>query len=349
MNSQRLKYIDLGAGIMILYMVIGHVLLFARGLDTSCGEKSISESPRTFFPYLSFFMPYFFYKSGMFFKKKPIQQLLSRDSKKLLLNYFIWGGIGFVLFVIMRLIDGTATLHNCTYSVLRTIFLRGTPPNNEALWFLLTLFGVRFFANVLLPSEGQRDKWQFYIKCGFVIVFGYIISFLSHTYSHNTWPWWIANGAAGLAFFSAGYMLRDYGMKKWLIYPCLFVYLICCIIGFPHVGMLDNKLLTGHYLLWIPVSICCIIAFNYICVVLAKMQEHILVKYNLKFYLLRFFENIGICAMQIYVSHYLILQCYSYSVDYNQLSGWPHMIILLILEFVLIIGILSYRILKVLK
>lgn len=338
-DNQRLKYIDLGAGIMILYMVIGHVLLFAWGLDTSCGEKSISESPRTFFPYLSFFMPYFFYKSGMFFKKKPIQQLLSRDSKKLLLNYFLWGGIGFVLFVIMRLIDGTATLHNCTYSVLRTIFLRGTPPNNEALWFLLTLFGVRFLANVLLPSDDQRDKWQFYLRCSSVIVLGYIISFLSHTYSHDTWPWWIANGAAGLAFFCAGYMLREYGMKKWMIYPCLFVYLICCIVGFPYVGMLDNKLLTGNYLLWVPVSVCCIIAFNYICVVLVKMQEYILEKYNLKSYLLRFFENIGICAMPIYVSHYLILQCYSYVISHNQFN-YPHTIVLTILEFGLIMAII---------
>lgn len=138
-DNQRLKYIDLGAGIMILYMVVGHVLLFAWGIETSWSQDSISESTRTFFPYLSFFMPYFFYKSGMFFRKKSIPQLLSHDSRKLLLNYAIWGGIGYVLFVIMRLIDGTATLHNCTYSVLRTIFLRGTPSNNEALWFLLTL------------------------------------------------------------------------------------------------------------------------------------------------------------------------------------------------------------------
>ena len=179
-----------------------------------------------------------------------------------------------------------------------------------------------------------------------MIVLGYIISFLSHTYSHDTWPWWIANGAAGLAFFCAGYMLRDYGMKKWMIYPCLFVYIICCIVGFPYVGMLDNKLLTGNYLLWVPVSVCCIIAFNYICVVLVKMQEYILVNYNLKSYLLRFFENIGIFAMPIYVSHYLILQCYSWSVYHQQLFDWPHMIVLLILEFGLIAGITSYKISK---
>lgn len=140
-------------------------------------------------------------------------------------------------------------------------------------------------------------------------------------------------------FFCAGYMLREYGMKKWMIYPCLFVYLICCIVGFPYVGMLDNKLLTGNYLLWVPVSVCCIIAFNYICVVLVKMQEYILEKYNLKSYLLRFFENIGICAMPIYVSHYLILQCYSYVISHNQFN-YPHTIVLTILEFGLIMAII---------
>ena len=103
--------------------------------------------------------------------------------------------------------------------------------------------------------------------------------------------------------------------------------------------MLDNKLLTGHYLLWVPVSVCCIIAFNYICVVLVKMQEYILVKYNLKSYLLRFFENIGICAMPIYVSHYLILQCYSYVISHNQFN-YPHTIVLTILECGLIMAII---------
>ncbi len=56
MERKRIKYVDLSAGIMILWMMLGH-----------CGIPG-THYGHYFHRLLFFFMPWFFYKSGYFFK-----------------------------------------------------------------------------------------------------------------------------------------------------------------------------------------------------------------------------------------------------------------------------------------
>lgn len=65
MANERLEHIDVAAGIMILWMMLGHV-----GGASELGFINphwMKYLERLFF----FFMPWFFYKSGMFFAQKP--------------------------------------------------------------------------------------------------------------------------------------------------------------------------------------------------------------------------------------------------------------------------------------
>lgn len=330
--SKRYAHIDLAAGIMILWMIIYHALGYTWGFNLRdywhiTDLSMLPEGARAFinedgkleainvlvvYPYLCFFMPWFFYKSGQFFKTRPFDEHLRKDSSKLLLTFIIWSAIGYVFYLVFGTLQHSLTLRGSTYSIVRGLFLTGKVPINEPLWFLLTLFGVRFVANWLLPNKDNKYRWPI-VAC--IIIAGYIIAYACFCRNHRLLPYWVSNGASGLVFFSLGYALRDYENKWWLIAPCVVVYLTCCFIGFPMVDMLFNRLVAGNYLLWMPVAFCGIITFNVFCRVLCK---HIRIK---------LLELAGQNAMTIYVTHILILLTCTFIVEYFELANlYPHML-----------------------
>jgi surface polysaccharide O-acyltransferase-like enzyme len=268
--------------------------LLPEGVHAFINSKGKLEvlNPCVVFPWLHFFMPWFFYKSGQFFRKRSVKELWKKDSHKLLRTVVIWSVVGYVFFLFFGLLNDTLTLRGCTYSVVRGLFLRGHIPINGPCWFLLTLFGVRFVANIALPERG--DKY-IVLKILSVVVVGYIISFLAYRFNHRLLPYWVANGAAGLSFFALGYTFRDVEDKWWLIVIGAIVYTVGCVYGFPIVEMWPNDLVRGSYLLWIPIAFLCILFFNVVC---QKLYDYIRIKPV---------EWIGKNAMKIYVSHMLVV------------------------------------------
>lgn len=283
-ETNRLPWLDFASGIMILWMIAYHVIQVVWGYEVN---------PCVVFPWLHFFMPWFFYKSGMFFQKRSVKELWMKDRQKLLKTFLIWAIVGYVLFLFIGICNHTLTLRNTTYLVIRRLFMAGAPPLNTPLWFLLTLFGVRFVANIALPDRGDEFG---VLKLVGVVLLGYIVSYLAYRFNHRLLPYWVANGAAGLSFFALGYAVRDWEPKWWLCLLCIVVYVTGCIHGFPMVDMLPNKLLNGHYLLWVPIAFCCIVFFNTICCRLYKLIR------------IRPLEWVGKNAMLIYLSHMLIIQ-----------------------------------------
>lgn len=309
--SNRLPWLDFASGIMILWMIIYHAIssawsyelngywhitdlsLLPEGIKAFINDdgKLQALNPCTIFPFLHFFMPWFFYKSGQFFQKRSMKELWQKDSQKLLETFVIWSFVGYALFLLFGWLNDSLTLRNTTYSVVRGLFLTGKVPINTPLWFLLTLFGVRFVANWLLPERGDRFAW---VRVAAIVVIGYAVSYLAYRIDHRLLPYWVANGSAGLAFFAMGYALRDWEQKWWLVIPCAVVYLMGCIFGFPIVDMWPNELVAGHYFLWIPVSLCSIVAFNAFCRLLYRSVR------------VKACEWVGQNAMTIYVVHSVI-------------------------------------------
>ena len=311
-DTNRLPWLDFASGIMILWMIVYHAIGCAWGYEirdlwgitdasllpegvhafiNSNGKLEVL-NPCLVFPWLYFFMPWFFYKSGQFFKKTSIKDLWKKDSQKLLRTFVIWSAIGYIFYLLIGLLNDSLTLRNTTYSIVRGLFLTGKVPINTPLWFLLTLFGVRFVANKILPERGDRYTW---VKIVSIVLVGYAICYLAYRFNHRLMPYWVANGAAGLSFFTVGYAMRDFEQKWWVIVPCILVYILGCIFGFPIVDMWPNQLVAGNYLLWIPVAFCCIVTFNAICRLVA---QYIRVKP---------IEWVGENAMTIYVAHILIV------------------------------------------
>lgn len=348
MPQKRIPYIDFAAGIMILWMIIYHALCYAWGFDLRdyWGVTDLSVLPQgvnaqlnteghleiinpcIFFPFLSFFMPWFFYKSGQFFKKRPYKELLRKDARKLLLTFVIWSAIGYVFYLVFGLMQNALTLRGATYSIVRGLFLTGKVPINEPLWFLLTLFGVRFIANLLLSARESKWGW---IRIAGIIAIGYVVAYGCFRWNHPLLPYWVANGASGLAFFTFGYLLRDYESKS-----CIIVYLLCCFVGFPMVDMMFNKLLAGNYLLWIPVAVCGIVSFNALC------------KGLYKYIRIKPLELVGKEAMTIYVTHILIvLTCTSIMEYLGITSCYPYMLWIILGAYVILLPILCYVLPKI--
>ena len=317
MADQRYKYIDLGAGLMILWMIMGHAVnqasmaeIIQYGLWGTTGVSALPEGLHArlvsdgsvdiiglgyYIPnLLFFFMQWFFYKSGQFFTKRSIREEWKKDWSKLIVQFVIWSVVGYVLYVVLLGFQGGLTLRNATYSIVRGFFLNGYIPLNYPLWFLFSLFVVKQVANVVLP---QKDDRYFHLKCALVVLCSFAIGFGAYLWKHPFFPKWVANGSVGLAFFSMGYWLSKYETQWWLIVLCIFVYIPYLIWGLPtygSVGAINNTCdsIVG-YLASLPVFFAGIVVFNGTCRLITKYLPHISVP----------FEMIGKYAMIIYVSH----------------------------------------------
>ena len=130
----KYKYIDLGAGLMILWMIMGHAVnqasmaeIIQYGLWRTTGVSALPEGLHArigsdgsvniiglgyFIPnfLFFFFMQWFFYKSGQFFTKRSIGDEWKKDWSKLIVQFMIWSAVGYVLYVVLLGFQGGLTL-----------------------------------------------------------------------------------------------------------------------------------------------------------------------------------------------------------------------------------------------
>lgn len=78
MEKNRIVYLDFIAGLLILYMIFPVHVLSQTGLERYNYLSSV------FF----FFMAWFFYKAGMFFKPTDCKTVLKKTFKRLIVPFF---------------------------------------------------------------------------------------------------------------------------------------------------------------------------------------------------------------------------------------------------------------------
>ena len=96
MEANRKAYIDAVAGIMIIWMVLGHCNHFSNYCPCAMGNT---------YKLLGFYMPWFFYKSGTFFSNKGQIELLKKDTSKYLRYFGVYSLIGWLVWSILGLIS----------------------------------------------------------------------------------------------------------------------------------------------------------------------------------------------------------------------------------------------------
>lgn len=334
MDIKRIPYIDIVAGIMILWMIFQHAMQSAWAIGSPSPGEMYAWNPNVWFPYLNFFMPWFFYKSGAFFRKRNIKDLMVKDNHKLTLTFLIWSLIGYVFYLILGVYAQTLTLREALYTLTRRFFFNGFIAINSPLWFLLTLIGVRFIANICLPN--QSDPYKHY-KCAAIVLSGAMIGFGCYIYDNPLVPLWVANGASGIAFFTFGYWLHCYENQKWFVIPCILGYVCSCVFGWNSVCMHINELLEGLYLLWFTSALCGIVCFNVVCRHIYEWMTKITPPHYSR---TRILETIGKNAMPIYVTHSFVRFPIQTILETSNVSlSWQCVLVIICIGYALVLPI----------
>lgn len=273
---KRNKAVDFVAGIMITYMVFTHV----------CQHLDYDKSPlyvnmeHVFY----FFMPWFFFKAGMFFHMGESKEVFKKSFDRLIRPFILYSFIGHLCYLVVCYIKGS--FHLSTLIPWHSLLMQGSIPGNLPLWFLLSLFCCRIILNELI-KRGISVSW--------IIVLSLLGAYYLHLINFEG-PFYFANTLTGLFFMSLGYKC---GPPR-LLYVCILIYAIS--LAYPSfVGMRSNHLYYGFYLLWIIYSVCGILMANYIGSVVIK---HSCAK---RVPIIKILNLIGEYSMEIYCIHWIVL------------------------------------------
>lgn len=275
MLVERNKDLDFVGGILICHMILGHICQWA---DMDYKGDCV----------LYFFMPWFFYKSGMFFKKNSDwREQLRKDAHHLLIPFLVFSAIGQIFLWINLFAKGDMNwLHYVSFP--KWLLLNGSIPANSPLWFLLSLFIVKIIYNVVSNR----------ISNIYIIVIALGVAFIDN-YSGIYAPYYLANSALGLVFFILGSRMKILQYNKYVVLIAAFSYAISIV--FPSsIGMLNNVLVKGHcYLLATVYALAGIIVINKVAQITPPRFYNTLT--------IRGLCNIGRNSMNYYIMHWIIL------------------------------------------
>lgn len=248
MKTQRVKSVDVAGGILILWVMAFHAINQSKAF----GEVDA----RVALPFLTFSMPWFFYKSGLFFKTEiSNRDGFVKDVKKLVIPFLKWSLIGYAMWLAIKAVDGVLSVETALIYPLETFGIYGYIPVDVPAWFMLSLFFVRVISRYLIHRSVNPI-----IIIAVCVSGGFILHLLD-----NPLPFYVPNILMGIAFFMAGYRFGRHEKKRWLFGICLVGYLAFQLFGCSIVGHHRNILLTGYYLLWPLFAYTGIVAFNNIC------------------------------------------------------------------------------------
>ncbi len=246
MSKGRENHIDSTAGFLICYMILTHIFQFANMDDTP-----VYLWLRRF---LFFFMPWFFFKAGMFYKPAPVSQVIKKSTGRLLLPFIIFSFIGHIIWCTDIATARKFSIREFFFTPISDVVTHtGAPQGNTPLWFLFSLFFVRILFCIL---QKKTPVWLISI-----LAFGtaYILSFI-----HTDRFVYVMNISSGLAFCSAGYGFRHISQNRadQLIAPAIAIYTLIVILLPSYVDMRSNHLITGNYWIYCLSSVCGIFAIN---------------------------------------------------------------------------------------
>ena len=275
----RYTYLDTVGGIMIIHMM--YVVHAAHFTNVSPWlVEYVMEL-------MTCFLPWFYFKSGMFYKDgSSLIEDFAKRVKKLLLPFAVFSFIGWgLIFILGSLWMTDASVVDLLKDSLSTFLWEGAFNGNFALWFLFSLFLVCVTYRMLRKLRiNNRVIMLLSFACAWGI-YQFDLSF----------PTYVGNFCNGLFFYSLGVELKQKQFYNALFYASCLILVISAFLP-SYLDFRANKILIGHqsYLLVELYCFAGIIFFNNI------------------FY--RFFPNripllthVGENSMKYYVVHYIFL------------------------------------------
>lgn len=275
----RNKAIDTVGGVMILFMILRHCFI-----DTV--KDSLFGGVIAYYPLL-FFMAWFFFKGGMFYRDEPLAASISKGFTRLLVPYFVFSLIAVILAsIVYGCLDGIQGIQGVFQRIPVYVKREGAVDCNAPLWFLLSFFLVRVFFT--FARSLHIPSWCVSI-CALLAAFGlYRAQFPIGQYYGNT--------AMGLFCFSMGYLLKDLQYHKALFIPSTVIYvtyLVYCCCTRSVVGIFNSNVHTPFFPTALYYIAGCIFVNNLFTRV-PKLQSD-------------FLAGIGYDSMSYYVVHFPVI------------------------------------------
>lgn len=257
--STRDVSLDAICGILIMHMIIGHIFQWASLTETDIYIKL----QKIFF----FFMPWFFFKSGMFYKEKELIQNIKVLYKKLIIPLIYFTILGIPHFWIILYINDDMNILHYLITPLKNLILSGNNVANMPLWFLLSLFSVTIICGTLFK----------YIKPIYVLLISFALATLESKLNIQV-PYYISNMLVGISYYSSGFILSKIQNKESIGIICIVLYLLSILFFPQYVDVRINNLVYGNYILWFIISNASCIAYNYIFKIIQMYVPSFIVK-----------------------------------------------------------------------
>lgn len=224
--NKRESYLDAIAGLLIMNMIIYHY------------------SPMEWQKYLGFFIPWFFFKGGLFFKVTTIKNSIYKCEK--LIRYFIiFSFVGYVLNSIKLLLEGDYNIIHYTLTPIKELVFSGAIEGNHPLWFLTTLVMSRIVYNYIIVS-GRSPKLVCLVSL-FAICISHLLNFVN--------PMSIFNVLNGTFFYALGDLSKKYQDDKKFIIVSFSITMIIALFCIPKATVLGEVVFKGNYFIWLIYSI----------------------------------------------------------------------------------------------
>lgn len=291
--DKRNNSLDMIAGIFIVYMIVLHILQWCN-LTYVFGN--------VVFHVFSFFMFWFFFKSGMFYREKLSKDIIIGGCKRLIVPFVIFSIVGHLLLCIKLLQEGDYNWMHYVLSPIKSILLNGSLAGNLPLWFLLTLLAVQLIFNYLSKK----------VNIWFVVFVGYSIACILNMVAIPL-PLYFANIALGIATYGFGYKMKNVLYKNNVFYFGFVVYIVILSLCYSSIDFRVNQVAKGFYLTACLYAISECVIINYL--------------FSLTKVRLKKLEYIGRHSMNYYVMHWPILLLCSIIVG-KSISGWNLFIIM---------------------
>ncbi len=272
--KNRLTYLDSVAGLLLINMILWHCWQFAK-LPSNAYWLRI----------FSFFMPWFFFKAGMFYKKEIFNKTYLQSYRRLLKPFILYSILGTIVILIEDILYSDLNITSVLYSAIYTLLKAGSVPRNLPLWFLLSLFFVRIIFNTLSN----------YIPHATVIITIVcpIILCLCQICIETNIPYYFLNITSGLLFYAIGYKLKEFKPSKIITLLILLIYIGIMVFYPQMIDMRSNKIIHGTYIGWIITSTIGILAINSV--------------FRVFIYKANSLSKIGKDTMPVYCWHWIIL------------------------------------------
>ncbi len=239
MVKERLHYVDVTKGLLILMVVYGHIYGQAIGVKNVAVDY-IHQSCNLF---VSFYMPCFFVITGFCSNfNRPFHNLLISSFKTIVLP-------GITLSTLIMMAQRNLTFNAFTGLGKDILFFGGR------YWFLSALF----VAKMLYWMCIRYHQNMRYVLCVLSFSIGYVLSI----YYHGREYWWFVHALLLMPFLEIGYVMKSFKIPSIRVLSVVFGILLVLTIVFSHFGLLridyyyhvpgiTQKLLNNNFTMLVP-------------------------------------------------------------------------------------------------